>query len=136
MKKNMLYSRKQENNNLINSCSWKKVFYARFNPSFTDFTDYNSHLDLQVYSGCGTTKGCVGETEGCVNAKNCTLLTTYQGSSKSDYILEIYGILTQENNYIASALSLDDKMGEDSVMACILDRETGNMKNEYLPFSL
>ena len=89
-------------------------------------------MDLQVYSGCGTTKGCVGETEGCVNAKNCTLLTTYQGSSKSDYLLEIYGILTQENNYIASALSLDDKMGEDSVMACILDRETGKMKNDYL----
>ena len=110
--------------------------YKSFIPSFPDFTDYNSHLDLQVYSGCGTTKGCVGETEGCVNAKNCTLLTTYQGSSKSDYILEIYGILTQENNYIASALSLDDKMGEDSVMACILDRETGKMRNEYLSFSL
>ena len=111
-------------------------WYKSFIPFFPDFTDYNSHLDLQVYSGCGTTKGCVGETEGCVNAKNCTLLTTYQGSSKSDYILEIYGILTQENNYIASALSVDDKMGEDSVMACILDRETGKMKNEYIHFFL
>ena len=82
-------------------------------------------MDLQIYSGCGSTKGCVGETEGCVNTKNCTLLTTYQGNSESDYVLEIYGILTQGNDYVASALSLDDKMGEDSVMACMLDRGSG-----------
>ena len=53
------------------------------------------------------------------------MLTTYQGNSRSSYVLEIYGFLQQDNEYIASALSLDNKMGKDSVMACILDPKTG-----------
>ena len=43
-----------------------------------DFSLYNSHL-IEVYSGCGDQKGCWGDVEGCVKAKNCSLLTTYQG---------------------------------------------------------
>ena len=63
--------------------------------------------------------------DGCVKNKNCSMLTTYQGNSRSSYVLEIYGFLQQDNEYIASALSLDNKMGKDSVMACILDPKTG-----------
>ena len=43
-----------------------------------DFSLYNSHL-IEVYSGCGDQKGCWGDVEGCVKAKKCSLLTTYQG---------------------------------------------------------
>ena len=41
--------------------------------------------------------------------------------------MEIYGLLNKSSQYIATALSTDDKMGKDSVMACALDPKTGTI---------
>ena len=75
----------------------------------------------------------------------CSLYTEYDdtiipnsnlGSSRSTYILEIYGLLNKSSQYIATALSTDDKMGKDSVMACILDPKTGtNYKHNVFMYN-
>ena len=85
-----------------------------------DFTKYNSHL-FDVYSDCGKYKGCVAESDICITKKTCKMLTTFYADESNSYTFEIYGSLQNGNAYIASALSFDTKMGNDSVMACILN---------------
>ena len=72
-----------------------------------------------IYQECGSgTKGCVGDLPNCIDNKNCSMLTTFIGDTEMSYLIEIYGFLEKGKSYIASALSIDNVMGHDSVMAC------------------
>ena len=90
------------------------------------FSDFNTFLDpgIDIYSGCGTEKGCFGNTDNCIEGKNCSFVTRFQGVSNSSYMIEIIGELSDDNKYVAAALSLDGLMGDDSVMACIWNETT------------
>ncbi|XP_066965920.1 putative ferric-chelate reductase 1 homolog isoform X1 [Macrobrachium rosenbergii] len=69
-----------------------------------------------IYLGCKANKGCYGFPSGCENSENCQMLTTYAKVS-SGYRFEIMGD-AGSNAYVAVGLSDDQKMGDDSVMAC------------------
>ena len=91
--------------------------------------DFNFASVVDIYSGCSGTKGCFGSEEGCLASKNCSMVTRFYGTSKDSYSVEVYGSLKQGNEYIASGLSFDKIMGNDSVMACVLS-ETGQPMGE------
>ena len=76
---------------------------------------------FDIYNGCNNIKGCIGVPENCIANKNCLLLSTFFGNTNESYTFEIFGSLQKGNAYIATALSFDSKMGNDSVMACILN---------------
>ena len=78
------------------------------------FGDYNPYTG-QIYTGCGSDKGCLGYPEGCVDSFDCTMLFTYKGVTESTYYVELQGF---QEPYVAFALSEDTLMGEDAVIAC------------------
>uniref|UniRef100_A0A336L231 CSON001896 protein n=1 Tax=Culicoides sonorensis TaxID=179676 RepID=A0A336L231_CULSO len=75
------------------------------------------------YQQCGDTKSCFGFPEGCVEQKNCkaAVATIVQGER---YIFEMKAF-DPNAAYVASALSNDNKMGDDSVMECVPERGQG-----------
>ncbi|XP_046651670.1 putative ferric-chelate reductase 1 homolog [Daphnia pulicaria] len=78
---------------------------------------------LNVYDGCGISKGCIATPSGCIDLKTCTMMTTYQ-TLNDDYLqLEIYGQITGDE-YVAIGFSTDRKMGDDSVVECVNNRNT------------
>ncbi|XP_045117607.1 putative ferric-chelate reductase 1 homolog isoform X2 [Portunus trituberculatus] len=71
---------------------------------------------INIYDDCGNSKGCFGFPAECETNKKCTMLVTYSKVS-SGYKFEIVGSTT--TGYVAAGLSDDEKMGGDSVMACL-----------------
>lgn len=70
-----------------------------------------------MYEGCGTTKTCFGFPSGCVDNGNCNAMTavTVEGEKYSFEMKSGAANIA----YIATALSMDDRMGEDAVMECV-----------------
>ncbi|CAL4124791.1 unnamed protein product, partial [Meganyctiphanes norvegica] len=78
----------------------------------------SSALD-NIYQGCQSEKGCFGLPDNCVSEKNCDFLMTYTKSpSEGGYRIEIAGDVDGSSGYVAGALSMDESMGDDSVMIC------------------
>jgi hypothetical protein len=77
--------------------------------------------DSSIYGGCYDIKGCFGTPAGCVEKRNCNFLASYARISYDYFQFEIgQAVGDSTNSYAALGLSFDDKMGEDSVMACTL----------------
>ncbi|CAH0714862.1 unnamed protein product, partial [Brenthis ino] len=74
-------------------------------------------LDL-IYQGCADTKLCFGVPQNCVQNGVCKAIVAIFVVGDS-YTFEIQG--TDNPKYIATALSLDNKMGDDSAMECVND---------------
>jgi len=61
------------------------------------------------YSGCGSTKGCFGLPGGCIAGETCELMTTFQRKGDT-HVFQVAGRLLGGAGYVATGLSLDDKM--------------------------
>jgi len=120
-------------NNIIQEHSKKKG-----SPSIVDMTLNNKYFsknntdhnntEAAIYEDCFQTKGCFGYPSKCELQKNCDIIVTYSKLSdraEKGYRFQIGG--KAANNYVAAALSDDNKMGEDSVMACVKDPSTGKL---------
>ena len=107
-------------NSLNKEDIWRKVNHPKFR-------DFNKHI-FDIYHGCNDFKGCIAESDTCIANKNCKSLTTFKGESSDSYIFEIFGTLEKNNAYIASALSFDALMGNDSVMACMLNTSSNTVE--------
>ena len=76
-----------------------------------------------IYDKCYQDKGCFGYPDNCVSKRNCDIVVTYtkvtgvRDEEDHKFKFEIGGKVG--NDYTAVGLSLDNKMGEDSVMACV-----------------
>jgi hypothetical protein len=81
------------------------------------WSDYNSFLPIS-YHGCNETVGCEGLPVGCISARNCSVLLRYKAVAEESYQLTLTGT-AEDSTYLAFGLSLDEKMGDDSVVACI-----------------
>ncbi|XP_063393273.1 putative ferric-chelate reductase 1 homolog isoform X1 [Cydia fagiglandana] len=69
-----------------------------------------------IYQGCAETKLCYGVPQNCLNAGNCkAVVAVFVAGDK--YTFEIQG--TDNPKYVATALSMDNKMGDDSAMECV-----------------
>ena len=105
--------------------SENEISFADYN-EFTKVANYDGSVD-DIYSGCNSDKGCFGDTDDCISGKNCSFLTTFYGGSGSIYTFEILGKLSGNSAYVASALSFDTFMGNDSVVTCILNKENNTI---------
>ena len=76
-----------------------------------------------IYDNCYEDKGCFGIPYNCEKQRNCDMIITYTKvkqawqEGKEKYKFEIGGKMSQ--GYTAVGLSLDNMMGDDSVMACV-----------------
>ena len=87
-----------------------------------DLNSFEPKDNSKIYDGCGDKKGCFGSKEGCIQSNDCEIITTYQKVSDTEFQFEIgFPVTSADNHYSALAFSVDDKMGNDSVMACILN---------------
>lgn len=68
--------------------------YGRGNSDKLELFKYNPFLNH--YFGCGKTKGCFGNPQGCVEAENCQQLVSYKGLSADDYQFEVYANVSGE----------------------------------------
>ena len=86
-------------------------------------TNHNNDTGGPIYDNCYLNKGCFGVPYNCEKQRNCDMIVTYtkvkpsREVGKERYKFEIGGKVSQ--GYTAVGLSLDNKMGDDSVMACV-----------------
>jgi len=75
---------------------------------------------VDIYEGCGTTKGCFGSSIQCIEEKNCDLVASYQPiGDKSHVRFELYADKSTNGNYYAAlAFAQQPKMGSDLVIDC------------------
>lgn len=78
-----------------------------------------------IYEGCGETKGCFGFPGDCVRNKNCLAIAVIHVEGER-YYFELQADGSRRPAYVALGLSFDDKMGDASVMECVV--EQGNVK--------
>ena len=103
-----------------------EISFSEYNEFITVAAKNDGSVD-DIYSGCDSEKGCFGDTDSCISSRNCSFLTTFYGGTGSIYTFEIFGKLSGNFAYVASALSFDTKMGNDSVVACILSKENNTI---------
>ncbi|KAG5668598.1 hypothetical protein PVAND_016534 [Polypedilum vanderplanki] len=71
-----------------------------------------------IYDGCSSTKVCVGYPKKCVRTKSCNAFGSYEFKD-GKHIFEMRS--SSNAAYIATALSFDRRMGDDSAMECVKD---------------
>ncbi|XP_070501842.1 putative ferric-chelate reductase 1 homolog [Chironomus tepperi] len=81
-------------------------------------TAENSNNEDMIYNGCGNTKTCFGVPSNCVQTRSCASFTAVKVEGDK-YVFEMRS--PPRAAYIATGLSSDDKMGDDSVVECIYD---------------
>ena len=75
-----------------------------------------------MYAGCGSSVGCFGDSDGCVESRGCDLLVTYALRQDGRYRLQLYG-RHQAPGYLAMGLSTDTLM----VSGLTSDGRRGNL---------
>ncbi|CAG9811306.1 unnamed protein product [Chironomus riparius] len=81
-----------------------------------------------MYQGCGDTKICIGYPSGCVKKNSCkAFAASYQKDGK--YLFEMHS--APNAAYIATALSFDRKMGDDSAMECVKEGSDVKVYSSY-----
>ncbi|KAG5668133.1 hypothetical protein PVAND_016085 [Polypedilum vanderplanki] len=82
--------------------------------------------DDEIYHGCGVSKTCFGMPNNCVENNDCM---SFGSITKIDgkFIFEMKS--KKKASYIALALSHDHKMGDDSVMECVKDKNDVKLFN-------
>lgn len=102
----------------------RRPFYQPTSPDYVpNRTKITQNQGDPFYDQCGDTKSCFGFPDGCVEQKNCkaAVATIVIGER---YLFEMKAF-DQNAAYVASALSMDNKMGDDSVMECVPERGQG-----------
>ncbi|CAA9996609.1 unnamed protein product [Nesidiocoris tenuis] len=90
--------------------------------SFAALPDNFKTLDCnnfkRLYDGCGVRKNCLGSPVGCEKKRDCIALIAVSRNGQ-DYEFEMMAL---NSKYVAVGLSADNKMGGDSVMECVQER--------------
>ncbi|XP_063239185.1 putative ferric-chelate reductase 1 homolog [Bacillus rossius redtenbacheri] len=91
-------------------------------PRTTTTPAYTAETDAPIaivydpfYKNCSVTKSCFGVPSGCMATQSCDAISSVLVKGE-EYIFEIKG---KNVKYAAVGLSLDDKMGDDSVVQCV-----------------
>lgn len=74
-------------------------------------------IDASGYPGCGSNvTSCFGSEIGCLDSGNCNVMMSYK-FDKNNKVLNVMvqGKVSNINEYIAMALSTDNRMGNDLV---------------------
>lgn len=96
----------------------RRPFYQPTSPQFNGGAQTpTSNLVDPFYKGCGDTKSCFGFPANCVDQQNCrAVVSTKVLGERYFFEMKTFG---GPAAYVASALSMDDKMGNDSVIECV-----------------
>jgi hypothetical protein len=94
----------------------------------TDSTPIDSTTtssDTHRYGDCGVTVTCFGFPTGCISSEDCEVFarTQVKENGNGAVTFELYGKVEPEKRWFAIGLSHDDKMGNDSVSECILNKD-------------
>lgn len=94
--------------------SFLQHFYL---PTFYLFQAKPSQTTLDpIYQGCDDTKLCFGVPQNCIPNGNCKAIVAVFVAGDI-YTFEIQG--TDNPQYVAAGLSMDNKMGDDSAVECV-----------------
>ncbi|GAB6031634.1 hypothetical protein CHUAL_009394 [Chamberlinius hualienensis] len=91
----------------------------------TEFYIIDSDMTPPVafdYSVCGTSQSCFGIPGGCVALENCLTVMSYYATE--DDLLDV--TMMSVKSYVAFGLSVDNSMGDDSVIECMGPSEPDN----------
>ena len=91
----------------------KRVFLSFFTASSLIFAS------ASIYDQCQATKGCLGSSSNCLQAKDCPIVTTYQKVSKDEVQFEI-GSRASTAGYSALAISAEPLKDNATVIACVV----------------
>ncbi|KAG5675626.1 hypothetical protein PVAND_005515 [Polypedilum vanderplanki] len=83
----------------------------------------NSEPQDEIYRDCGFSKTCFGVPNDCIKTKSCSSFIAVKVEGDK-YVFEMRS--QSKAAYIATGLSTDDKMGDDSVVECV--NESGSIK--------
>lgn len=76
------------------------------------------HHHHELCTGENSLWGCVGFSSDCIQNKDCLILAAYQTQTPfGDVVFKLHGKIGPEE-YVALAISEDDKMGDDAVIVC------------------
>lgn len=81
-----------------------------------------------IYRGCEDNKLCFGAPQNCIAKQNCKAVVAVLVEGDS-YTFEIQGI--DSPKYVAAALSMDSKMGDDSAMECVQNNGRINLYSSW-----
>lgn len=104
------------------------------NDFYTKNNTHHNDTGNPIYDNCYQNKGCFGYPDNCVSRRNCDMIVTYtkvrSRAGEERFRFEIGGKVGRD--YTAVGLSMDDEMGEDSVMACVHSPAHGNVRQPDL----
>lgn len=88
------------------------------------------------FDQCGKTKGCFFGPDNCNSEVTCKYLLTFREIAGNKIQFEMSGRTeyTARSSYIAVGFSKDKEMGDDSVIACVRDINTGEI-NIYASYN-
>ena len=106
------------------------------NDFYTKNNTHHNDTGNPIYENCYQNKGCFGYPDNCVSRRNCDMIVTYTkvrsraAAGEERFRFEMGGKVGRA--YSAVGLSMDDEMGEDSVMACVHSPAHGNVRQPDL----
>ncbi|CAG7826297.1 unnamed protein product [Allacma fusca] len=80
--------------------------------------------EKEMYQACWRGKGCLEDIPGCAEAHSCHTLVTYSlnhDQTRDYFRFELMARTLKGFGYVALGLSSDTKMGDDSVIECVVD---------------
>lgn len=88
-------------------------------------------VESALYEGCGVTKNCVGQPQGCLDTRDCAaaLSITTLGD---DYVVEMIG---HKSVFVAIGFSDDTRMGNDNVVECVHEGDSTTGVKAYRSFN-
>lgn len=94
----------------------RRPFFTPTSPPYVP-TQSSAVVTDPFYEDCGNTKSCFGFPTNCIDQQNCrAAVATKVLGERYFFEMKTFG---GPAAYVASALSMDDKMGNDSVIECV-----------------
>jgi hypothetical protein len=85
---------------------------------------------LNVYDGCGRTKGCFGSPDGCIATKDCIKFVSYASKGQQMFHFELSGQvpeLSEGDGYVALGFSVDNVMVNIVLSILLLKERTTSL---------
>ncbi|CAG0894267.1 unnamed protein product [Darwinula stevensoni] len=103
---------------------------------------FQNQVSEDIYNGCGTSKICFGCTDsdsctwrdaGCINARSCSMVVSFQSGPQGGLSVRLQGTYSQDPGYVALGFSTDARMGGDAVIGCINQGGSVNISRSFNP---
>ncbi|XP_064476872.1 putative ferric-chelate reductase 1 homolog [Ornithodoros turicata] len=83
-----------------------------------------------MYSRCGDTTGCLGNTPSCIASKSCKLLVTWTAND-TGVNYEMTGKVDSSTAWVAAGISPTKSMHDAAVVECFMDGDKPEMRESW-----